>query len=321
MADLAKVLLYGDIHMSSKKYGAHNNYPKESLEYFKAITDKAKECGATHIIGTGDISYGRFDSLEFRTAVEEQLEAQYELTNGNRFEVKGNHDSATYGMTEFEYYVNKGLIKPSTNLKIGNVNISMVDYDKYKSTKILDASNPDEINVVIAHNYFRFNDTRIANYGKRTVSLDNMTDWFGVDYLFCGHIHNFIMFDGNIIKGNNAHPLVVTYLGCMSRPSYREGHMDPEGHLVLLTIKDNNEMELTYIEVPLWSLEDSFNISDIETKAEKPENKQVDISDIVQQLNSHERNIGNPEDIIQALPNVDTKYKNKAIELLKLGQA
>ena len=50
-------------------------------------------------------------------------------------------------------------------------------------------------------------------------------------------------------------------------------------------------------------------------------NRRLDITDIVQQLNSHERIIGNPEDIIMGLSGVDERYKLKAIELLKLGGA
>ena len=73
---LAKIGIYGDMHLSSKNYGAHRDYPSESLEYFQAITLKTKELGLTYLIGTGDFTYGRFHSLEYRLAIEKELQEQ-----------------------------------------------------------------------------------------------------------------------------------------------------------------------------------------------------------------------------------------------------
>ena len=322
MAELARVLIYGDIHLSSKNYGAHVDYPSESLHYFRLITEKAKELKATHLVGLGDFTFGRFHTLEYRSAVEKELNKQYDLVAGNRYELKGNHDSATYGMTEYEYYIDKGLLKPSNNLKIGNVNISMVDNGMFHKAEIIDPSKDEEINVVLAHNYFKFKDTRLPEYGK-AIELDNFTRWFGVDYLIVGHIHNTEMFEGLVVKEGQGHPMVVHYPGCLTRPSYREGHMDLQGELVMLTIRDNGEMQYDILDIDLWDLDKSFNLAlKAEEKQKKVEKEErVDISDIVQSLNLHERNVGNPEDIIESMDGVDPKYKKKAIQLLKAGQA
>lgn len=75
MGDLSRILVYGDLHLSSKNYGSHNNYPKESLDILRLITDKASEIQATHIVGLGDFAFGRFHTLEYRTAVEAELES------------------------------------------------------------------------------------------------------------------------------------------------------------------------------------------------------------------------------------------------------
>ena len=113
MEEIGKILIYGDIHLSSKNYGGHRDYARESLEYFKKITEAVEKHNISCLIGTGDFTFGRFHSLEYRKAVEDELEKQFKLTNGNRYELKGNHDSATYGMTEYEYYTYKGLLKKS----------------------------------------------------------------------------------------------------------------------------------------------------------------------------------------------------------------
>lgn len=322
MAELARILVYGDIHLNSKNYGAHRDYAKESLYYFQEITKTAEKQNATHIVGLGDLTFGRFHSLEYRESVEREFEKQNKLTSGNRFEIKGNHDSATYGMTEYEYYVKKGFIKPSTNLKIGNVNISMVDYGKHDDKTILPCDGAEDINVVLAHGFFKFKDTRLPDYGK-AIELDGFTDWYGVDYLISGHIHKHEMFDGIVIKENRSHPMIVHYLGCLTRPAYREGLTDEIGHLVMLVINDDNTMRYDILDIPLWSLDESFNLDKklAEKRLKEEKSKRVDISDIVQQLNNHERNVGNPEDIIESMVGIDEKYKKKAIELLKAGQA
>lgn len=326
MAEIARVLIYGDPHLSSKNYGAHVNYAQESLDCYRKITKAVEDNKVTHLIGLGDFTYGRFHTLEYREAVENELIKQYTLVNGNHYELKGNHDTAGYGMTEYEYYIKKGLLKPSCNMTIGDIHFTMIDNGMALKTTP-NFGDPDKsINIILAHDYFKFRDTQLPDFGKYT-ELDNMTNWFDANYLICGHIHSQFAFEGMITKeidgqvhGNR---MMVQYPGAMSRPSFREGHMDLVGQLILLVIRDNCEMEYNVLDVELPPLEESFNLAEKEaakeTKAAKE--KRVDILDIIQQLNSHERNVGNPEDIIEAMVNVDEKYKTKAIELLKMGQA
>ena len=116
MAELARILIYGDIHLSSKNYGAHKDYPRESLHYFREISRVMKERQATHLIGLGD-SYGRFNTLEYRLAVEKELIEQYNFVKGNRFELKEPW-YAGYGMTEYQYYIEKVYLRGSTNFKV-----------------------------------------------------------------------------------------------------------------------------------------------------------------------------------------------------------
>lgn len=326
MGVLARVLIYGDPHLNSKNYGAHRDYAQESLDCYRKITKAVEENGITHLIGLGDFTYGRFHTLEYREAVENELTKQYNLVGGNHYELKGNHDSAGYGMTEYEYYLKKGLLKPSCNMTIGNVHITMVDSGEYNTVVPNIGDEGASINVLLAHDYFKFKDTLMPDFGK-AVELDDFTKWYGVDYLICGHIHHQYIFNGMITKEINGqaygHRMMVQYPGAMSRPVYREGHMEDKGQLIMLTVFDTGEMEYTVLDVELLPLEESFNLSakaaEKEAKAEKE--KRVDISDIIGRLNSHERNVGNPEDIIAAMEGVDTRYKDKAIELLKLGQA
>lgn len=318
MAEIARIGIYGDIHLSSKNYGAHRDYPTESLECFTKITEVTRRRKLTHLIGLGDFTYGRFHTLEFRKAVRKQLTEQYELTNGNRYELKGNHDIAGYGMTERDYYIDEGLIRPSQNITIHNLNITMIDYDKYNETVPNIIDDEKYINFVLAHDFFKFKDTNIANFGK-AIELDNFDRWFGADYLVCGHVHKIMGFKGNIIKDNMAHELFVHYLGCMPRPSYKEGSMDEKGQMLILILHDDGHLDYDIEDIELWALDKSFNIEEKAKQQAKKDEKEarVDISDVVKQLDSHDRNVGNPEDIIKDMQGIEDKYKNKAIDLLK----
>jgi predicted phosphodiesterase len=317
---IARIGIYGDIHLSSKDYGAHRDYPKECMEYFSKITEITERRELTHLIGCGDFSFGRFHSLEFRQSVEEQLERQFKAVNGNRYELFGNHDVAGYGMTERDYYIAKGLLKPSTNLTLGNLNITMVDYGKYNDTDPNIIDDNDHYNFIIAHDYFKFANTRLQNFGRAT-ELDNFEKWFGADAIICGHIHKILDFSGYIVKGDEAKECQVHYLGCMSRPKYLLSGMDEVGHVMIVTVMDNGTVDIENEVVKLWDISDSFNVEakgeETLKKAEKAEH--VDISDVVRQLDAHDSAIGNPEDIIQDLDGVKQAYKDKAIELLKMA--
>lgn len=312
---LARVLVYGDIHLSSKNYGGHRQYPMESLGYFRNITNTAKEFEVTHIVGLGDLTYGRFHTLEYRQAVETEFIEQNKICNGNRYELKGNHDSATYGMTEYEYFKARGLFRASTNLSIGNLNLSMIDYGKHRQSKILNVEK-EKTNIVLMHDYFKFEDTRIADYGKALI-LDSFEPWFGVDYIVGGHIHNHELFEGKMISNGMSYKTIVHYLGCPCRPAYRPGFMQETGQYAIISVYQNGEVDYDIHEFPLLGINESFNL---EEKAEKEEHlaqKRVDVSDIVHRLDNHKRVVGEPEEIIMAMEDIKLEYRKKAVELLK----
>lgn len=319
MGQLANILIYADIHLTPNNYGAHRNYYKESLEYFEEITKKAEELEITHLIGLGDLSYHRFKSLEYRTKVEELLKRQYNLTKGNRWELKGNHDSATYGMTEYEFYVQKGLIRPSENIKIGNVNISMLDYGKHNIIDII-PPNEKEINILLFHDYFKFSDTQLPNYGN-AIELDHIEKWYGIDIAIGGHIHKQEKFTGFMSKNKSVEEskrVLVLYPGSPCRPAYREGHMDEEGMLIMIRISEELDVDFQEVKFPLWPLSKSFNLEQKMEQQNREEYK-INVIDIVEKINKHERTVGNPEDIIMAMDNIDLRYREKAIQLLKEG--
>ena len=306
-----KILVYGDIHLHSKNYGAHIDYAKESLYYFRNITDTAEELGITHIIGCGDLTYARFHSLEYRLEVEKELEKQMKITNGNRFEVKGNHDEATYGLTEYEYYIKKGLLRKSTNLEFDKLNISMVDFNKHDTHDVI--ISKDKLNIVICHEFIRFTNTKLPNYGTY-LNLDEFTKWAGVDYIIAGHVHGQHIFSGNILGKET----IVIYPGCPTRTIYRAGHMSDIGQFILIE-SDDKETKAEVYEYDLLPLEECFNIEVLENEKTFGIRENIDIEDVISKLNNYNKTVGNIEDIIMAMTEIDLRYRNKAVELIRAG--
>ena len=56
-----------------------------------------------------------------------------------------------------------------------------------------------------------------------------------------------------------------------------------------------------------------------EKKKKEEKINRVDISDVVKQLDSHDRNIGSVDQIIESMTDVPEKYKDKAISLLGMA--
>lgn len=316
--EIARVFISGDSHSSNRDIGAHRNYAKESLWCEKKKLSLAKELKATHWIGTGDFTHGRITALEYREEIDAILEERYELTNGNSYEIKGNHDSATYGHTELEYYYGRKLLKPSENITVGNVNFSMVDYGEHNSTQL--RIKEGMINVGIAHGFFKFEDTALPPYGDPVI-LDYKEDWFGLNFLICGHIHDELRFEGSIRKEVNGQfmgsPLIVHYLPCFERVNYHGENTATHGTVVLIRIYDNGEAKYEPHTVELIPVDEAFNIEKREAQEEHKEMTHVDVSDVADKLDKYERVYGNPEDIIMSKTAIDIRYRMKAVELLK----
>jgi len=316
---LAKILISGDDHLKSKNHGQHIDYAKESFNYFKGLGDLCIERGITHWIGLGDLTYGRFNSLEYRDLVEEEFRRQNNILKGNRWIIKGNHDSASYGMTEYEYFLKKGYFKGSQILQIGNLNLSMVDFGKYNDTEV--KIEPDKENIILTHGYFAFKGGKY-NFGEPTI-LDDMKQWAGASMIVCGHIHTKAALEGVIIgEDGEGHKTSVIYLPCLSRPAYIQAGNPEKGEVMEITVYEN-KVESNIIELDLLPLEQSFNIEKIKEEQAKKEaaaGKRVNIQDIVKELSSYNDgkfSFSNPEDIIMAQTGVPDLVKKKACDYLK----
>lgn len=315
---IARVGIYGDLHLYSENYGSHRNYAEESLGFLRKITELTEKLQLTHLVGLGDFSFGNFRRLTYRTNVEAELYKQSRLVSGEHYEIFGNHDILAKDISERDYYISKGLLKPSENLTLGNLHITMVDYGKAANAETNISNAAGAVNVILAHDFFKFDGVPLANYGD-AIRLDDKTEWFGADYIICGHIHKVIQFEGSIVKGAETHELSVQYPGCGMRPAFIKGHMDEKVLFIVFSVFDDGEVKEDIYSIDLPPLEESFNLEKISAEEKKEEEKPVsfDITDLVNNLQTHERVVGSPEEIIRALKDVPETWRNKALELLK----
>lgn len=304
----------GDLHLSSKNYGGHVNYPEESLHYFQMMSTLIQQYGMTHFIYTGDFTYGRFNTLEYRNDVENELQKQHKLLDGRLWVVKGNHDSASYGMTEYEYYLERKYFKGSEKLDFGSkLTIDMRDYGDLSGVDLTDGKD----HILMTHGYFTFKNSNLPNFGASTV-LDDKHDWCGIKFILCGHIHEEHMIKGIISdgKGMAAH-CAVHYLPCLARPSYHGEDTPVKGCIDIIDVYDDDTYNICTLTIDLLPIEESFDIARINSEKEHKEALKVNLSDVVTNLNTHKISVGNPEDIIMAREDVDIEYRKKAVELLK----
>lgn len=308
---ISRVMFTGDDHLSSKNYGGHQDYPKESMYYFKKMHEFAKEYHATHWISLGDFTYGRFGAdLNYRQEVEHELESQLKTMNGNHWMIKGNHDTASNGMTEYEFYAGR-LFKTAEDLEIGNVVLHMRDYGDMTGIDATDG----RVHIIVTHGFFSFKGANMNTFGA-ALMLDDKADWAGVQYIISGHIHEEHVFKGFIGNGSNAYPTFLHYLPCNARPAYHREETPTKGAISFLDVYDNGEVQYNRVEFDLLPIQQCFNVEEAE-KADKPVTGGVDLSDIVGSLDSHEIKVGNPEDIIMGMEQVPIRYREKAVDYLK----
>lgn len=312
-----KILIVGDNHLSSNNRSNHTNYAKESLDCLKFITGLIDERGIDYYIDLGDISYGKFE-LAYRAEVESIYTNRYNSLQGNCFGVRGNHDVSNKGISEWEYYTkHRKLINNSDKIVIvsdgykyfdtDNIRWHLVDFG-HEDTK-LELKGNGCVNFVCAHNFLKFNSSNVANFGKG-IDVDQFENFYGVDGIFCGHIHHNLTLQGSICKDGSSKDAFIYYPGSIVRTDFVKNL--PEHGEVLIVHNNSSGLSFEKVSVPWIPEEEAFQIGDI-----IKEKKKVDISDIVKTLNDRERNIGDPEVVIHNMTGFEQKYKDKAIELLR----
>lgn len=322
MLNKGKCLIYGDSHLSSSNYGGHIDYASESLENFRRINVVAKEEDCGVVIGAGDLAQHRFNKLEYKLAIEDELDERNEITDHNYFEVKGNHDSMTSGMSEWEFYHKKGYLRNEPYVDVGCARIHMVNYGE--EDRELDIAE-DKFNIVVGHNYFKYKSTVFPNYGK-AIELDYKESWAKVDLIVAGHIHDILECTGKI--GDKEIPVI--YLGCPNQLSYKKDGMDEVGMFIILDCT-GTEPQIVKYEFDLRPISERFvgkldendayildeNGYAISSDFEVKDGPRLDVSDVIEEIANSDITLGDPEKIIDVLSGFSSEARELAKELYK----
>lgn len=226
--DGTKIIVFGDLHLSSTYEGQHKNYILECYENMERITEIVNSESPQGVIFTGDIigvNERNIRSREFLLHVIQFFENLNSLTNGNVYTVKGNHDAGDF--TDFDFLVGLGLLKNPEYIDLypskdhHEIRFHLVNYGHERSALKL-ASKEDLVsNVVVGHNNY-YIDGVTAWYGdKGRVDVGSLTNMSGVDYIVSGHIHSpelEVLFTTIQETGKG---IGVYYLGSPSRTSER----------------------------------------------------------------------------------------------------
>lgn len=228
-----RVLLFGDLHISSSFSGQHRNYLLDCYEAMDRILDIVQKEKASAVILLGDLSGVNEKNIKDRQVLMRFmmfLTMLNRITEGNVFAVKGNHDCGDF--TDFDMFLGLGLIKnpkyinyygkkPGSKKNEGlEVRFHLVNYgDEHRR---LELANPDEnaSNVVLGHNEYYIDGVTNWYSAGGDVQLSNLDNFMGVSLVVAGHIHipsDEILY--TTLKDGSS--IGLFYLGCPTRVAER----------------------------------------------------------------------------------------------------
>lgn len=196
-----KLLVFGDLHISSSFSGQHKNYARECYYNMDRIVDIVKKSKASSVVFLGDligVNEKNIKDRQFLMRTLQFFEMLNRLTNKQVYSVKGNHDMGDF--TDFDLLEGLGLIKnpqyvdyygkSSKNGKESfEIRFHLVNYgDEKKSLKLAGRSDL-ATDVVLGHNdYYIEGVTNWYSKGS-DVELSKLDNFQGVTMVFSGHIH------------------------------------------------------------------------------------------------------------------------------------
>jgi hypothetical protein len=321
--------MWGDSHLSSKNRAHHIDYASESLLYLRMVTKIAQNCSADVIIGLGDLSYGMFDNLEYRAEVERLLDKQNKLTNGRRYELIGNHDIRADGMSELQFYIKRGLVKPVESIADGCINLSVLNWGELGKRELL-LIDENRLNILIMHDYMCFKSNPLGKFGKGII-IEEHPELYGLDWIIGGHIHDCLSAQGNTkLETGETFPCNLSYPGCMTRTSYfKSKEVQQEKAYVVLLDTDAATLDeaIEFIEVRLLAEDEVFKMGEIQAEKAKQERKELSqaltetelarLSGAVGDLiGGYGGGIRGAADIITHLPHISEKVRKRALSYL-----
>lgn len=188
-----KILVFGDLHFSSTFEGKHKSYIQDCYVTMNLIIEHVKKEKPKAIIFLGDlcgVSERNIRDRQFLTRVLMFFGTLYNITKGNVYSVKGNHEMGDF--SDFDMLVGLGYIKNPKYVDYkGEDDVELrfhfVNYgDEHKQ---LDIIKSGASNVVLGHADYYIDGVTSWYSAKAGVELKKLNNFCGVDLVFSGHIH------------------------------------------------------------------------------------------------------------------------------------
>lgn len=188
-----KVLTFGDLHLSSTYEGSHKDYMLDCYTTMELIVKHVKENKPSAIFLLGDIigvNEKNIRDRQFLMRVIMFFTTLYNVTKGNVYAVKGNHDMGDF--SDFDMLVGLGYIKNPKYVDYEGDNgleirFHFVNYGDEK--KKLDIVKEEASNIVLGHADYYIDGVTTWYPSKGYTELKKLKNFCGVDLVFAGHIH------------------------------------------------------------------------------------------------------------------------------------
>lgn len=192
----SKALLYGDLHLSAVYEGQHKDYLYECYTNMSLISDRVIEERPCAVFFLGDIVGVRERNIrdpEFFLRVYRFFKTLNEVTDGNVYSVRGNHDMGEF--TDFDVLMGMDMIKNPDYVDYLSeegsplARFHLVNYgDESRDLEILEGEGTS--NVVLGHNDYFVDGVTNWYLHKNGVELASLSNFDKVETIISGHIHN-----------------------------------------------------------------------------------------------------------------------------------
>ena len=195
-----KILLFGDLHMSSSFEGQHISYIQECYENMETIKQICIRENPDAIVFAGDINGVSEVNVRDRQFFMRELqwfEYLNKITDHRVYSVKGNHDIGDF--TDFDFLLGLGYIQNPryidfyVPLEDGDlsheVRFHLVNYG-YETAALAIAPEEECVsNIVLGHADYYIEGVTNWYSAKQGVEVARLDNFCGVELIISGHIH------------------------------------------------------------------------------------------------------------------------------------
>lgn len=229
--DSEVILVFGDLHLSSKYEGSHKDYTSNCVDVMERILKivRAEDKKVTVIL-LGDVFGVKERNISpqtrFLTIVIEFFKQLNNITEGDTYSVRGNHDFGEF--PDFYLFEQLGLIKNpdfidfKPNGESHEARFHIVNYGYESRDLELAGEGVSNIvsNIVLGHNDYSIEGVTNWYGHDKIIDLRRQSNFIGVDLLISGHIHDPSP-EAYECTINNVSDIVLFYPGCPTRVAQR----------------------------------------------------------------------------------------------------